>query len=267
MTDGASGTSNKGNPAVRHARECQIQWEKEHGFDPDEDWSKPNKLEDVLNESVLLSKDDIYYNKEKFDSGETNLCFITGLSGSGKTTLGKELTLPNKLDFYELDDVIRNWNFSMENLKEYGDVIYSFFNGVGAKYKTEKDDPEALTDRFGDQISYIETIIKDFISYTIQYAKSHPTQKIVVEGVWIYMFLDPRSLDDYAVYIKGTGRIKSLVRSIRRNLEWHKKQSHSLTELLQAWTFELSNIKHTFILENKYLKQLATFIDYFKNKL
>lgn len=40
VTDGASGTSNNGNPAVKHARDTQIEWEKQNGFDPDEDWSK-----------------------------------------------------------------------------------------------------------------------------------------------------------------------------------------------------------------------------------
>lgn len=39
VTDGASGTSNNGNPAVRNAREAQIKWELEHGADPYEDWS------------------------------------------------------------------------------------------------------------------------------------------------------------------------------------------------------------------------------------
>lgn len=47
VTDGASGTSNNGNPAVKNTRDAQIKWEKEHGFDPDEDWgttfSKSNK--------------------------------------------------------------------------------------------------------------------------------------------------------------------------------------------------------------------------------
>ena len=38
VTDGASAINNNGNPAVKHARDCQIQWEKEHNFDPDEDW-------------------------------------------------------------------------------------------------------------------------------------------------------------------------------------------------------------------------------------
>lgn len=40
VTDGASGIHNNGNPAVKNARDSQIKWEKKHGFDPDEDWSK-----------------------------------------------------------------------------------------------------------------------------------------------------------------------------------------------------------------------------------
>ena len=40
VSDGASGIRNNGNPAVRNARECQIKWERSHGYDPDEDWSK-----------------------------------------------------------------------------------------------------------------------------------------------------------------------------------------------------------------------------------
>lgn len=40
VTDGASGISNNGNPAVKNARNAQIEWEKKHGFDPDEDWNK-----------------------------------------------------------------------------------------------------------------------------------------------------------------------------------------------------------------------------------
>ena len=40
VTDGASGTTNNGNPAVKHARECHIQWELDNGHNPYEDWNK-----------------------------------------------------------------------------------------------------------------------------------------------------------------------------------------------------------------------------------
>lgn len=43
VTDGASGIHNEGNPAVKNARDSQIEWEKKNGFDPDEDWSKDIK--------------------------------------------------------------------------------------------------------------------------------------------------------------------------------------------------------------------------------
>lgn len=40
VTDGASGVTNLGNEAVRSAREAHEKWELEHGYNPDEDWSK-----------------------------------------------------------------------------------------------------------------------------------------------------------------------------------------------------------------------------------
>lgn len=39
VTDGASGISNSGNPAVEHARKCHTDWEKANGIDPEHDWS------------------------------------------------------------------------------------------------------------------------------------------------------------------------------------------------------------------------------------
>ena len=40
VTKGASATSNNGNEAVKHARNCHIEWEKRNNFNPFEDWSK-----------------------------------------------------------------------------------------------------------------------------------------------------------------------------------------------------------------------------------
>lgn len=42
VTDGASATHNNGCNAVKNARDAHIKWEKEHNFDPEEDWSKEN---------------------------------------------------------------------------------------------------------------------------------------------------------------------------------------------------------------------------------
>ena len=40
VTDGASSTSNNGCPAVKNARDNHILWEKENGYNPNEDWGK-----------------------------------------------------------------------------------------------------------------------------------------------------------------------------------------------------------------------------------
>lgn len=166
---------------------------------------KQGKLnpDDIIFESNVLNESDIYYNKDKFDSGETNLCFVTGLSGSGKSTMANGM----KAEHYELDDVGFNWNFSDDNLKDYGDLIYTFFKGIGKKYRVgyaEVDD------------SYM-SIYSDFVNYSIQYAKAHKNIKFVIEGVQLFQWINPKDLVDYAVYIKGTSRLISTYRAAKRN--------------------------------------------------
>ena len=40
VTDGASGITNNGNDAVNSARKSHMEWERKHGFDPEDDWSR-----------------------------------------------------------------------------------------------------------------------------------------------------------------------------------------------------------------------------------
>ena len=40
VTEGASVTVNKNCDAVTHARQAHIQWETEHGIDPNHSWEK-----------------------------------------------------------------------------------------------------------------------------------------------------------------------------------------------------------------------------------
>lgn len=79
VTDGASGIHNNGNPAVKNARDSQIKWEKKHGFDPDEDWSKKSIKEVTLPTGVTLrnaTKDDMdnmfKWEMESVDKGIRN---------------------------------------------------------------------------------------------------------------------------------------------------------------------------------------------------
>jgi hypothetical protein len=102
----------------------------------------------------------------------------------------------------------------MENFKEYGDLIYSFFKGPGKKYYCTVED--CRDGRFKG-INYEKEIITTFVDYAIKYAKSHKNTKFVIEGVWLYMYIQPEHLTDCAVYIKGTSAIVSRIRAAKRD--------------------------------------------------
>ena len=157
-----------------------------------------------LLEEYSESKKDVFYNKDKWESGEINLCFITGLSGSGKTTLAYKLGG----EVYELDDILQNHAYSDNNLKEYGDMIYSFFRGPGKKYRT--------TEQVYDE-SFEKSSIAAFINYAKSYASSHRNKKFILEGVELYWFYQPQDFRNYAVCIKGTSTLKSMHRSAWRD--------------------------------------------------
>ena len=77
VTDGASGIHNNNNPAVKNARDAQIEWEKKNGYDPDEDWSKDSINEASLPSGVTLrpanksDEDNIYkWEMESIDSSK-----------------------------------------------------------------------------------------------------------------------------------------------------------------------------------------------------
>ena len=170
-----------------------------------------------LFESVIFDRKDIYHNRDKFESGEINLCFITGHSGSGKSTMGKSLSSKDSTEYFELDDVVANYNFSDDNLKEYGDLIYSFFKSSGKPYRftsrKEFEDTD-FKDRYKD---YDIKITKAFVDHSIKYAKTHTSNKYVVEGVELFWCIDPKYVEDYAVYIKGTSALKSMHRAAKRD--------------------------------------------------
>jgi len=178
-----------------------------------------------ITESQIFNDKDIYYNKEAFDNGDINICFITGLSGSGKTTMAGGITK----DFYQLDDLLIQQNFSDENLKEYGPVISGFFNGPGKEFRKLKSAEE-----YTEEIE--RKLIRGFVSYAIKYASSHKNEKIIVEGVELYWVYEPNELKDYAVYIKGTSSLLSQIRSAIRDSADAKGRIGRFIAFLQIMT-------------------------------
>lgn len=212
------------------------------------------KYENVT-ESYVINQKDILYNKDKFDSGEINLCFITGFCGSGKSSLGRDLS-KNKVYHYELDDVLMNWNFTDSQLHEYGDLIDSYFKGVGKKYRYHtKEDMKNCTNPLDDSgDNYDRCIITSFVDYVKKYTKSHK-DKYVVEGIQLLFFIEPSSLKDYVVYIKGTSLATSTKRAEIRDHEDTKFRASYVSSYIKR----TKHWKHNETLMKKW-------VDYYKDK-
>lgn len=220
--------------------------------------------ESSILEGYLKSDKDIYYNKDKFDSGEINLCFITGLSGSGKSTMGRGMSSKD-VEHYEMDDVILNDNFTMENFKEYGDLIYSFFKGSGKRFKLIKDDDEHNNKVFKETGVYEREVTKAFVKHAISYAKSHKNKKYVCDGIWIFMFIKPETLKDCAVYIKGTSSVKSAIRATTRDIKNDIKDGYEVGAL-NAFKMYIRRMKEDIKYAKENQKELKSFRSYFEKQ-
>ena len=172
----------------------------------------------ALLEGIVLNNKDIEYNIDKFKNGDINIALIVGFSGSGKSTLGRNLAKSSDVEHYELDDLMSIWNFTDEKLKEYGDLIYSFFKGTGKKYRVSK---QYLIDNHIDANKYEIPLHKDFLRYAENYAKSHKNGKYVFDGVWPLLYdFDPANYKDWCVIIKGTSLLNSEIRGVKRDYKY-----------------------------------------------
>lgn len=181
-----------------------------------------NEDVDVLIERTFKSEPDLYYHQKEFDSGDINLCFVIGYSGSGKTVLTRKYKSSYKgakVEKVELDDIVCiKDHFTMEELKEYSPMMYSFFHGVGKKYYIGRKERSENKDH--------KNVFHDFITYAMRYANSHKDTKFILEGIWVYLFFDsPTIFDKYAVYMKGTSKMKAKMRRMKREIREGKQTS------------------------------------------
>lgn len=214
-----------------------------------------------LDESYLINKKDILYNKEKFDSGEINLCFVTGHSGSGKSTLAHKAEDGVTIEAYELDHIqaVKD-HFTMANLKEYGDLIYSYFNGPGKKFYVTNDE---LVEKKVPGSEYEDILFPDFVHYAMRYAKMHKDKKFYIEGVWLFRndehgkpWFTPEEFKDYAFYIKGTSMIISKIRAAKRD-SYDAKDGKSR---VKAFFRQMKNKWKWYLIDEK---RINVFRDYF----
>ena len=201
------------------------------------------------NESYVLSEPDLYYKEVSFNAGDTNICFILGHSGSGKSRMARILEGDN-IDRIELDDLLLiKDHFTMDQLKEYSDMLYSFFNGVGSRYYIGVEERENIP-----REEYEDRVFTDFVSYAMEFAGQHREKKFIIDGIWLYLYFDdPSVFRDYAVFIKGTSFLKSKIRAMKREM---KRDPETVHERKQMFGREVRN----YLLDEE---KINTWRDYF----
>jgi hypothetical protein len=188
--------------------------------DAPEEWKLPS-------EKYVVSEPDLYYREEDFNSGKTNLCFLLGHSGSGKSVMARRL-VGDSIDHIELDDLllVRD-HFTMEELKDYSDLIYSFFSGDGAKYYIGLEERNGIPKE-----EYEDRIFVDFVHYAMDYARQHGEKKYMLDGIWIYLYFDdPSVFEPYTVLIKGTSFLKSKIRATKREMKRDRETVRNRKEM------------------------------------
>ena len=182
---------------------------------------------DLPKDTVIVSEPDLYYREDSFNSGETNICFILGHSGSGKSIMARTIE-GDDTDHIELDDLLLTKDhFTMDELEEYSDMFYSFFNGEGAKYYIGVEERNDIPKE-----EYEDKVFVDFVKFATDYAKLHRDRKYIIDGIWIYLYFDdPSVFKDYAVFIKGTSFLKSKIRAIKREMQRDKETLQDRKEM------------------------------------
>ena len=192
-----------------------------------DDWQLPV-------ENYVHSDPDLYYKEESFNSGDTNICFILGHSGSGKSVMARTLE-GDDIDHIELDDLLLTKDhFTMDELKDYSDMFYSFFTGEGAKYYIGFDERDSIPKE-----EYEDKVFVDFVQFAMDFAKQHREKKYIIDGIWIYLYFDdPSVFEPYAVFIKGTSFLKSKIRATKREM---KRDKETLQNRKQMFGREVRN--------------------------
>lgn len=211
------------------------------GFHGDLTITQSNVI-DVYNESCMFSKNDLYINFDKFTSGKSNICFITGLSGSGKTTLAKTIAREQNAEYIELDIFENPSAFNDDELIQAGQVFYDYFSTHKSLWENMKK-----KNLHGKQLADESS---KFLNYCISWCKRHTESKWIIEGIQVYEYANRGIIKNYPIVIVNASIIKAIIQRWKRNGNGKIKLLDELRNefpQLVSWYFEQDRILKKFI--------------------
>ena len=195
---------------------------------------KSYKEDTITNEGYLLSKDNLYINFDKFESGESNICLITGLSGSGKSTLGKQLASKYNAEYVELDTFFGIGRIRPEKIEG------TIFEEYG---KNNKKDYNYLIEKKPRSYEIPDEIVMNFMDWIIPYCKNNKNKKYILEGVQVYSHGDPKMIKNEPVVFINASVLKSMLQRHKRNKARNVSWIDELKELPDMLKYYISDEK------------------------
>lgn len=221
-------------------------------------------VESVLSEGISdldsAESNDIYHNVEDWESGKSNVLWVTGLSGSGKSTISKEISAKyNDVEYVELDLIqagkIRQWD---DNDNRLNGLLKDFVNYKGGfdnifPLYTQKARKGELN--FGDMMDKsCADQFNELFEYIITYTKKNSNRRFVIEGVQIAMCTSNKMINKiskYPVIIKMNGPLKTEFRREKRSIKSHIDQDMDFITTFKHVCHHIQNwIKNGFFLNN-----------------
>ena len=200
-------------------------------------YDKSQSLEEAVTDLKSAESNDIYHNIEDWESGKSNVLWVTGLSGSGKSTIAKEIS-GNNIEHVELDNLQRakmdNWDHTGSTLmddyiKSKGGLtnIFSYVNDLDeVRWKDIVSNETECPKQFND-----------FFEYIIKYANTHKNKRFVIEGVQIAMCSKDTTIakiSKYPVILKMNGPLKTEFRREKRTIQTGIDKNDTFINILKT---------------------------------
>jgi Cdc6-like AAA superfamily ATPase len=202
-------------------------------------------IEEAVSDLKSHEYNDSFYNIELWESGESNLMWITGLSGSGKSTIAKEICESYDAEYVELDRLqrakVNNWDTTK------CEVIDSYISSKGglSGIFTSLNNLEEIT--FENIVSDGDMCVKEFnglFEYIFKYANSHKNKRFVIEGVQIAHCANKQNttkISKCPVIIKNNGVFKTEFRREMRTIKYGIDNQKNFFDIMK--TVATRNVK------------------------
>ena len=195
--------------------------------------------------NTFISEDDIYCNFDKFERGETHVCFVTGISGSGKSTLSKKLARKYNANYIELDIVMYALDKMRERagskdkvrqrLREEHPWIYEWIMNT---HQDEETWPKLTSEKMSTYDFHINKTMEliDWLCKTKGWSTGKPP-KFIIDGADLVNIIPMRlEYTEYPFIFKGTSKIKASLRRAQREggLKNYYSDVKGIIELIKA---------------------------------